>query len=591
MTAIETIEERNFTYARTGNGPRVIAGMSVLLALFVTLSLGAALRKSPTADENFHLVAGYSYLKWGDYRINPEHPPLVKLLAALPLLGLEINDRPLTRERRDAVQANGKYGWLLANQWLFSGNDAEKLFFYARLPMVTLGAVLGLLVFCWARELYGLSAAFAALALYVLDPNVLAHSPIIHTDIPFALAYFGGSYFFWRTLKEITWLNWLMMGVFFSMSAVTKFSFLTIPPIWGFLGLVRVFSAEPFRLRIATIKNFTRYRSKARWLAIILFSSFVLAYLTVWAAYGFHYEAVNEQRGALGVSSFVQLSTWLKPLIRFGAAYQLLPEAWLSGIVYALSATNRTAYLLGEISDGFWFYFPIAFAVKTPVPTLVLLVTSLLMYLYRSRRGFDEKFLLIPILLFSLFAVYARMNIGLRHILAIYPFLFVWLGGNIATLWASQSAVKKCGVLVLGIWLAASTLKSYPDFLAYFNETVEPRAAHEILVDSNLDWGQDLKGLKLWMDRNGVDKIPLAYFGTADPAYYGVNAVHRLGTWSTVLSNHGNDDETLVAPYIAISATHLVGVYLGPSNPYAKFLLQEPVVIIGGSILIYRTDQ
>ena len=315
-----------------------------------------------------------------------------------------------------------------------------------------------------------------------------------------------------------------------------------------------------------------------------------MAYLTVWAAYGFHYEAVDEQRGALGVSTLVELSTWLKPLIRLGAAYQLLPEAWLSGIVYALSTTNRTAYLLGEISDGFWLYFPIAFAVKTPLPTLILLVTALVMYLSRKRRRFDDMFLLIPILLFFLLAVYSRMNIGLRHILVIYAFLFVWLGGNVATLWATRSTAKRCAVVVLGIWLTGSTLKWYPDYLAYFNETVNPRAAHEILVDSNLDWGQDLKGLKQWMKQNGARRIQLAYFGIADPAYYGIDAIYKPGTWSIVLSKPRNYDDAQLSPYVAISATHLVGVFLGSRNPYAHFLLMEPVATIGHSILIYRTD-
>jgi len=160
------------------------------------LSLTAAAQKSPTADENFHLVAGYSYLKWGDYRINPEHPPFAKLWAAVPLLALDTNDEPLTREARDRVQVNGKYGWLLANQWLFSSNDAQKLFFLAKIPMVALGSLLGLVVFCWTRELYGLPAAFAALVIYVFDPNILAHSAVVHTDIPFALALFAGTYFF-----------------------------------------------------------------------------------------------------------------------------------------------------------------------------------------------------------------------------------------------------------------------------------------------------------------------------------------------------------------------------------------------------------
>jgi hypothetical protein len=145
-------------------------------------------------------------------------------------------------------------------------------------------------------------------------------------------------------------------------------------------------------------------------------------------------------------------------------------------------------------------------------------------------------------------------------------------------------------VVVLGIWLTGSTLKWYPDYLAYFNETVNPRAAHEILVDSNLDWGQDLKGLKQWMKQNGARRIQLAYFGTADPAYYGIDAIYKPGTWSIVLSKPRNYDDAQLSPYVAISATHLVGVFLGSRNPYAHFLLMEPVATIGHSILIYRTD-
>ena len=125
----------------------------------------------------------------------------------------------------------------------------------------------------------------------------------------------------------------------------------------------------------------------------------------------------------------------------------------------------------------------------------------------------------------------------------------------------------RCGVLVLGIWLTASTLNSYPDFLAYFNETIEPRAAHEILVDSNLDWGQDLKGLKQWMDQTGVRRIQLAYFGTSDPAYYGIDAIYVSGTWLVVLTKPRYYDDAQLSSYIAISATHLVGVYLGQKIP------------------------
>ena len=589
MDSRENVTEDDPSGTSARHVPGLVASVLLLLILFVTLSHTAALLKSPTADENFHLVAGYSYLKWGDYRINPEHPPFAKLWAALPLLALDINDAPLTREARDEVQMNGKYGWLLANQWLFSSNDAEKLFFFAKMPMVALGALLGLLVFCWAREFFGLPAAFAALVIYVFDPNILAHSAIVHTDIPFALALFAGTYFFWRTLTEINWFNWVMTAGCFALSAITKFSFVTILPIWVLLGVSHILSSNPMRSSITSNATITEYWHKASWIAVILLSAMAFAYVAVWAAYGFHYDAVVGQRGPLDIAATVKPSAWLMPWIRLDSEYHHFPEAWLSGLVYALSTFNRTAYLLGEISgEGFWLYFPIAFAVKTPLPTLLLLLVSLVLLPDKGNVVTSRRFILLPMCLFFLLAVYSRMNIGLRHILPIYPFLFVWLGGSVGTLWASRSVAKRCGVLFLGIWLVGSTLQAFPDYLAFFNETVGVHDRYKILADSNLDWGQDLKGLKLWMDDHKVAKIHLAYFGTADPAYYGIDAVHMPGTWSTVLSKPLSRGDAQDALYIAISATHLAGVYFWPSNPYEKYLLRAPVAMIGGSIYVYK---
>jgi hypothetical protein len=143
---------------------------------------------------------------------------------------------------------------------------------------------------------------------------------------------------------------------------------------------------------------------------------------------------------------------------------------------------------------------------------------------------------------------------------------------------------------VMAAWLLGSTLAAYPNYLAYFNDAVDSRRAYEILVDSNLDWGQDLKGLKKWMDANDVKKIHLAYFGTADPAYYGIDAIYTPGTWTTVMSKTNNGNNAQADPYIAISATHLVGVYFAPNNPYERFLRQTPVATIGRSIFVYRID-
>jgi len=562
-----------------------------LLLLFIGLALGAARQKSPTADENFHLVAGYSYLNWADYRINPEHPPLAKLIAALPLLTLAPDDSPLTRAERDKVQFNGKYGWLLANQWLFTRNDAETLFAHARAAMILLGAALGILVFAWARELYGLIAGYAALVLYVFDPNILAYAPLVHTDIPFTLTLFGGTFFFWRTLREITWFNWLMTVLFFSASAITKFSFVTILPIWGLLGLLAIISTEPLHSRITSNVTISGVWLRSGYVGAILFSAGIGAYLAIWAAYGFRYEAVSEQQIALGISPAITPAWWLSPLIHLNQSHHFFPEAWLSGLVYALSSFNRTAYLLGEIAgDGFWNYFPIAMAMKTPLPTLLLTLGSLTCVAVHRQALTGAKSLWVPIVVFLSMAIYSRMNIGLRHILPIYPFLFVWLGGTCSVVLHGSSVVKRCIIWFVGLWLAWSSFNTYPDYLAFFNETLGNRERHEILVDSSLDWGQDLKGLKRWMIDQQVDKIELAYFGTADPAYYGIDAIHKPGTWSIVFSKPRDPYRVPTARYIAISATHLVGLYFGSHNPYASFLLKEPVAKIGHSIFVYRTD-
>jgi hypothetical protein len=587
----ETQEAKNSSNGRAENVSGAIAGVSLLLVLFVTLSLSATLQKSPTADEGFHLVAGYSYLKWTDFRINPEHPPLTKVLAALPLLALNTNDSPLNREQRDKVQANRMYGWLLANRWLFASNDAEKMFFYAKLPMIVLGAILGVFVFCWARDLYGFVAGIAALSIYSLDPNIIAHTPIVHTDIPFAVFLFACMYFFWRTLRDITWFDWSLAALFFSLAVITKFSALLTPLIWGVLGISRILSLEPIRLRFSALFIVRECLGKTLWVVALLLSACVLSYILIWAAYGFRYDAVSGQYGALALGEFAETSEWFEAIVQSNRRYHLLPEAWLSGLHYAYFAAARSSYLLGEISDeGFWLYFPIAFAVKTPLATIILLLVSLMMFLSDERQRKDTIFLFVPILVIFSVAVVSRMNIGLRHILAIYPFLFVWLGGTVSNLWVHGTVWKKSLVIVLGVWLAASSLKTFPDFIAYFNETISFSRPYEILVDSNLDWGQDLKGLKRWIDKNGVKKIQLAYFGTADPAYYGIEAVYKSGTWTTVMSAPDRRNDLGVSPYLAVSATHLTGVYLRPSNPYAQFLLKEPVTIIGRSILIYRTE-
>jgi hypothetical protein len=563
-----------------------------LLTLFAFLALGSASKKSPTYDEPVHLFAGYSYLKWHDFRANPEHPPLVKALAALPLLALEIKDPRASSPHWQRMPEDRNAEWFVATRMLFRDNDAEKLFLYARLPMVGLALLLGFFVYLWAKEVYGFPAALAALIFYALDPNLLAHAPLVHTDLPFAAFFFIGSYFFCRTLERLTWPHLVLTSVFFGLAAVTKYSFVIIFPVWGLLGLLRLLSPAPQWSAVSLPHEVTRRTSKTVLLAAVLGCAAVTAYLFIWAAYLFRFDPVPGEARAFSLAQVMPERAFFRGVVSFGAAQSLLPETWIYGFLFVLKSVRRTAYLLGSVSDnGFWLYFPVAFAVKTPVSILLLLGAGVPWMVVKRRGRGPEFFLLVPVIVYFALALFSGMNIGLRHILPIYPFIFVLAGGAASALWNAGRMAVRAALLALGLWYVVSSAGIYPHYLAYFNELVGgPANGHRILTDSNLDWGQDLKGLKRWMDRHGVKRIYLAYFGTADPAYYGIEAVYLPGTF--IPAARPQKKNPAKPEYVAISATHLAGVYLRePERKFYNILKgREPVATIGYSIFVYRLD-
>lgn len=563
----------------------------VLPLIFVVLSLGSVAHKSPSYDETVHLFAGYSYLKWGDYRVNPEHPPLIKMLAAAPLLALDLDASGITPQERSIVQRDKNYGWVLAHRLIFSDNDAETLFFYARIIMVLLALGLALFVGRWAGELYGTEAALIALFLLCFDPNLIAHSTIVQTDVPFALLLFSATYFFWRSLKQLTWLNLAATTLLFAVATVTKFSFVIILPMWLVLGALKIFHREPLQSPITAPQEITGRWRKAALVATILLFSVLLGYLAIWAVYQFRFEAILFQQGELPVAALSADNPWFGWLFQFCHDYYLFPEALIYGLADVYRHMERTSYLLGEISkNGFWLYFPVAFLVKTPAPTLLLVVIAIIYTIFRRPKGSEASFLLIPVLLFTLFAVLSRLNVGWRHILPIYPFLFVWLGGTVSAMWRSGLRSIKITLLLVALWLCGSTLWSYPNYLAYFNEFVGgPSRGHLYLVDSSLDWGQELKGLKEWMSQNRVDKIQLAYFGTADPEYYKIDAVYLPG--SVYQTQPRLTDVADSPPFVAISETFLAGLYLDRPERYARFRKRNPVAVINYSIRVYKVDE
>jgi tetratricopeptide (TPR) repeat protein len=579
-----------------------VSVFGTFVLLFAFLIITSFLQKSPTVDEPMHLFAGYSYLKWGDFRANPEHPPLAKVLAALPLLAFDINDPRPGSADWDLILKYGPghgpgiiYTNNLAARMLFIDNDADRFFFYARLPMIALGILLGIFVYLWSKELFGTGAAVVSLFLYGLDPNILAHSQLVHTDLPFTAFCFISTYFFWRTLGRLTWPNLLFTCFFFGLAAITKHASFAVFIVWAAVALSRILSSQPQECTIGASRVVSSRWEKTALVTDVFLGVLLTGYLFVWSAYGLRFHAVPGGAESLPLARVMPQNSLLQGLVYFIVHYQLFPEAWIYGQLHVFKYLDRTAYLFGQLSDhGFWLYFPVAFLVKTPLPTLLLLVEAIYMAVLRRRERAKGLFLLIPVLVYFSLALGSRMNIGLRHILPIYPFLFVFIGGTAAELRKESAGIREKILICLGVWYVWSSVSIYPHYLAYFNELVgRAKNGHKVLVDSNLDWGQDLKGLKRWMGDNQVKQIQLLYFGfrsVAYPQYYKINALAVPG--SSVGGYFPSGEGQQLSNYLAVSVHRLYGpLPEGAAEGFIKaFRAVEPIATIGYSIHVYRID-
>ena len=544
--------------------------------LFLTLTVLSAREKSGTWDETTHLPAGYLHLRFADYDFNREHPPLVKMLAALPLLFVDI--KVPHREWPLDTYKEFEFG----HRFLYEANDGDQLLFLGRVAVLPLALLLGSVVFLWAKQLFGREAALLALLLYSLEPNILAHSGLVHTDFGAACFTFITVYSFYRLVQQVSLTHLAFAGFALGLALVTKFSTITLIPILVVLAAFVGILQGPIELQLAGVRG-RRVSSQVSKLLILcgaMVGMWLLAYGTIWTSYRFGYEGplVPEKRS-------------IERELLGTEETSLLPRAYLDGLSHVFKSSKRYAFLMGERStDGWWYYFIVTFLLKTPLPLLLLLAfTPLTLHRLWREKPVAVLCLLVPVLLVFGVASASRLNIGHRHILPIYPFLIVMASSLLP--WAlRQRNLVKGGLSALAVWYVISSGSIFPHYLAYFNELVGgPSNGYKYLVDSNLDWGQDLKGLKRYMDEHGIRRVWLSYFGTASPDYYGI-AYNYLPSY---LIFHPNPEKE-PTPYVAISATNLQGVYLPVLRLSPDFFEplkhRQPIAKIGYSIFLYRME-
>ena len=591
--------------------------LAALLAMFAAQALLASPQKSASFDEQYHLTAGYAYLRTGDFRLATTHPPLAGMVAGLPLLLRgDINlplDNPLWEQ-------GNRYDF--SDVFLWQANaDPQGMLQQARLGITVLGMLLLVGLFFWGRRLLGAAGGWLVLVLAVFDPSLIANSRIISTDLPLTALFVLAAWRLWCWLEAGRGYDLVLAGILGGLTMAAKYNGLLFWPVAGLAALAYLPSGDG--LRIASRRWWQRL------LGVV--GAGLIGLVVLWGVYRF----------TVGVPQRLPIPFSIPAPFFWDNLW-----ATFGGLVQ--ETVVKPDFLLGQVSTGgWWYYFPVAIAVKTPLPLLILLAAGLAA-LARKHQWRRQGMLWLPVLAFVGMGLTGILTIGYRHMLPAVPFAILLAGNSVDWLWARagtrtaaaddktgaqasspashlpalpESRVSAAGTrsggkaiaaedsifppdlvplraaigALLVAWLVVGTLLIFPHQEAFFNPLAGPwQNWSNILVDSNLDWGQDLPALKQVMDARGIDSVNLAYFGKAVPEAYGVRYRPLPGYLRFMQGREVSAYNPYTPPpgWYAISATALRLGTLQPDTTdlYAPFRSMEPVDRAGYSIYLYKVE-
>jgi 4-amino-4-deoxy-L-arabinose transferase-like glycosyltransferase len=611
----------------------------LLFAMLVAM-FGSSREDAFTSDEPPHITAGYSYLRFRDGRLNPEHPPLIKMLAALPLMTLKLRF-PLTSPDWQN-ELNGQ--WEVANAFLYqSGNDPHLIAGRARLTPILLTVAFGAALFIWTERFAGALAAILAAFFYVFSPTVLAHGRLVTTDVAAAAGITLAGFALIRFLHQPSSRAALAAALGLGAALLCKFSTILLAPFFAVLVLFWMILKPASR---------SSYLSGSVIIAVGAALVVLLPYLWItasyppekqlWDTYFTFFHMADGPAALVGnataemdfaqlrrdrtrdlracVSGGLERHTSRPARCPFELAIFLADKpvlrAWAQYLLGLISVIRRTEaggtyeypfYFLGEVSLSGWpEYFPVVYAIREPLAFHFMTALALFLVIRRLwsspwdlsstiswlRSHPAETVMLSWLGLYWATAITANLNLGIRHLLPVFPFTIVlvarevsrWLNGTSAT--SRQRPVQYAkGTLIaaLLLWQTASVLRIYPSFMAYFNEIAAgPDGGADYVVD--FDWGQDLIRLRNFLAAHHIEKIALNYFGTSSPSY---ELGKKFVPWR---SADGPPRE-----WLAVSALNLkIAQGRWPPNlghpaedAYAWLRGKKPVAKIGYSIFVF----
>lgn len=596
--------------------------VGIILAFMFVVSVLNAWWDSAIYDETAHIPAGYSYLTMHDMRLNPEHPPLLKDLAALPLMLMHLKFD--TTQNFWTTDTNGQWD---AGRNLFwqMGNNADQLIFWARIPIILLSLLFGFFIFKWGKEFSGILGGLLALTLYTFDPNILGHNHFVTTDIGIAGFMMLSFYYFLKFIKDPTWKNVAIGGLFLAAVQLTKFSSIMLFPIFGLIAiiypLVKKIPTEEKSVILFKLKKLGEYLGKS-------LIALTISILIVWLFYAFNTYKMPADKLAQQINfSFSPQDTanikniyTNKILFSLNESATLRPLAtYLLGIamVFKRVAGGNGAYFMHQVSiNAFPSYFQTVFVLKEPLIMLFLMLSALLLTGWNNFKAllnhFKESVTRAPwltalrdylrhhietigmfsfILLYTYISVTGNLNIGFRHLFPILPFAYILTAKVIIDFCQKRKNLPTkvtflSITLILSLLLIIETAVAYPYYMSYFNQIAGgPKNGYNFVTDSNADWGQDLKRLRLFLDKHPeIDKIRIDYFGGADAKYY---IKDKYIMWY-------DSKRPLEAGWYAISTNFLEGsiynITKKDEQTYRWTQKIAPVYQVGTSIFLYHLN-
>jgi 4-amino-4-deoxy-L-arabinose transferase-like glycosyltransferase len=584
---------------------RIHFGVALIIGVAVVLAFTSSINDAPIVDEVPHIGAGFSYVSQLQYRLNPEHPPLIKDLAGLAILPLGIN-RDVFKLPAWTTDVNGQ--WNFGRAVIFNaGVNPDTVKMVARLPMLGVFIFACWLIWKWARERYDDTAALIALILFAFSPTVLAHARLVTTDVGAAVGVLAATYCFLKFLRVPStgtfWLSALSLG----LALLTKFNVALLGP---FFVLVAIIYGLDGRLSRAAWMRALRWFGLT---ALVGAAAFVCVVMPFYLVHTWNEPASRQLSDTRAITAGYPDSItksaiiWMadKPIIRAAGH-------WFLGLqmVSQRAGGGNTIYWMGRVvTAGGPGYFPTIYLLKEPIAWWLLVAMALgaLVFHHRKRNkehkgdhfftdNLEEWVWLLWLAIYWTVSIRSTLNIGVRHLLPVFPFTILLVSGRLSVLLEWLRAHDKARLrwisivitLLLG-WFVFESVSVWPSYLSYFNQLAGgPSGGHNFVADSNLDWGQDLKRLGQWVEQNNIQKISLDYFGWADPAYY----LHGRSVYTTV--GYWKDANDFIAHnrtngWIAVSATYFQQAVYSTNQDnggYRWLLNYTPVTVVGNSIFV-----